>query len=228
MTMYGKQLQLGQITEATWINSSGASAVRLMENRSKAGIDSNTTPYSSYSKKHKDYMRRKRRRENVDKERTVTALSSLLFKRPVSRESFQLSASEIYNSLHLRVADIDRNTIVCTASAKKMNQGGGIIFVTAAETRGVHLGRHWTQFCNKKQLLYNMLNDRYSAKLTIILPAALYGSLIWSLILKWAHKPRCLRTDYWGEYLDLRGGKQQKRGENYITNSFVICAKICY
>lgn len=158
--------------------------MRLMENRPKAGSGSKTALYSSYSKKHKDYMRGRRRRENVDKERTVTAISSLLFKRSVSRESLQLSASEIYNSLHLLVADIDRNTIVCTASSKKMNQGGGIIFVTAAETRGVHLERHCAQFCNKKQLLCNMLNDRCSAKLTIILPVALYGSLNWSLILK--------------------------------------------
>jgi hypothetical protein len=45
-----------------------------MENHRKAGSGRNTALYSSYSKKHKDYTRGRRRRENMDEERTVTAL----------------------------------------------------------------------------------------------------------------------------------------------------------
>jgi hypothetical protein len=39
-----------------------------MENRPKAGSGSNTALYSSYSMKHMDYRRGRRRRENMDKE----------------------------------------------------------------------------------------------------------------------------------------------------------------
>jgi hypothetical protein len=82
------------------------------------------------------------------------------------------------------MADIDRNMIVWTASSKKMNKEGRIIFVTAAETRGVHLVRRCARFCNKQQLLYSKLTDGCPAKLTVILPVALYGSETWSLTLK--------------------------------------------
>jgi hypothetical protein len=164
----------------------------------------------------------------VHKEITVTALISLVFKRPVTRASVQLSVSDIYNPLYLRMADIDRNMIVCTASSKKINKEGGIIFVTAAETRGVHLVRRCAWFCNMKQLLHSTLTNGCSAKLTIIFPVSLYESENWSLILKGEHKRRCLRTEYWGVYLDLRGGKQQERGQHYIMISFVTCSKKCY
>jgi hypothetical protein len=33
----------------------------------------------------------------------------------------------------------------------------------------------------------------------------------------------CLRTEYWGEYLDLRMLKGQEAGGNCITRSFMIC-----
>jgi len=33
-----------------------------------------------------------------------------------------------------------------------------------------------------------------------------------------------LRTECWGEYLDLRGRKWWEAGENCIRRSFIICA----
>jgi hypothetical protein len=58
---------------------------------------------------------------------------------------------------------------------------------------------------------------------TVVLPVVLYGCETWSLTLREECRLRVLRMEYWGEYLGLRGTRQERSGENWAARNLMIC-----